>query len=56
MRKSLGADKLEAANSGAKGKDPLDVHVGRRLRRRRIFVGLNQTQLGEAVGVSFQQV
>ena len=56
MRKSSGAHKLEEADPGAKGKDPLDVHVGKPLRRRRIFVGLNQTQLGEAVGVSFQQV
>lgn len=39
-----------------KGKDPLDVYVGRRLRRRRIFIGMSQTQLGQAVGVSFQQV
>lgn len=38
------------------GKDPLDVYVGKRLRRRRIFIGMSQTQLGEAVGVSFQQV
>jgi transcriptional regulator with XRE-family HTH domain len=37
-------------------KDPLDVYVGKRLRRRRIFIGMSQTQLGEAVGVSFQQV
>lgn len=40
----------------ARDKDPLDVYVGRRLRRRRIFVGMNQTQLGESVGISFQQV
>jgi len=40
----------------ARGKDPLDIYVGKRLRRRRIFIGMSQTQLGEAVGVSFQQV
>ena len=40
----------------ARRKDPLDLHVGRRLRRRRMLVGMSQTQLGEAVGVSFQQV
>lgn len=56
MRKSSQALKGETPEVGAKGKDPLDVHVGKRLRRRRIFVGMNQTQLGEAVGVSFQQV
>ena len=40
----------------AKRKDPLDVHVGKRLRRRRILLGMSQMRLGEAVGVSFQQV
>ena len=39
-----------------KRRDPLDVYVGKRLRRRRVFVGMSQTQLGEAAGVSFQQV
>lgn len=39
-----------------KRKDPLDVYVGKRLRRRRVFVGMSQTQLGEAAGISFQQV
>ncbi len=52
------ADALKQATLGlpAREKDPLDVYVGKRLRRRRIFVGMSQTQLGEAVGVSFQQV
>ncbi len=39
-----------------KRRDPLDVYVGKRLRRRRVFVGMSQTQLGEAAGISFQQV
>jgi len=37
-------------------KDPLDVYVGRRLRRRRLALGISQSSLGESVGVSFQQV
>lgn len=52
------ANILEQTTPGltTREKDPLDVYVGKRLRRRRIFIGMNQTQLGEAVGVSFQQV
>ncbi len=34
----------------------IDVHVGRRLRRRRRLLGLTQLKLGEAVGMRFQQI
>lgn len=33
-----------------------DVNAGLRLRERRLAKGMTQTQLGEAVGLSFQQV
>ncbi len=35
---------------------PVDVHVGARLRQRRTLLGMNQTVLGEAIGVAFQQL
>ncbi len=35
---------------------PVDVHVGARLRQRRTLLGMNQTNLGNAIGVSFQQM
>lgn len=38
------------------GPDPVDVHVGEKLRQARLLAGLNQQTLGEAVGVSFQAV
>ena len=34
----------------------IDVHVGERLRIRRKLLGLTQTHLAQAVGVTFQQV
>lgn len=34
----------------------VDVHVGKRLRQRRTLLGMSQTKLGEAVGLTFQQV
>ncbi len=36
--------------------NPIDVHVGRRVRMRRTLLGMTQTSLGEAIGLSFQQV
>ncbi|MBG7614640.1 helix-turn-helix transcriptional regulator [Brevundimonas sp. BAL450] len=36
--------------------DPVDVHVGERVRTERIRLGLSQTELGGAIGVTFQQV
>ena len=38
------------------GSDPIDVHVGQRLRMARNLAGLNQTELGDEIGVSFQAV
>ena len=35
---------------------PVDVHVGARLRVRRTLLGMNQTNLGDAIGLTFQQV
>ncbi len=35
---------------------PMDVHVGSRLHMGRTLFGLNQTELGEALGVTFQQI
>jgi transcriptional regulator with XRE-family HTH domain len=35
---------------------PVDVHVGQRLRLRRKLAGLSQTELGEKIGVTFQQL
>lgn len=34
----------------------IDLHVGRRLRRRRRLMGMTQQQLAESVGIRFQQI
>ena len=36
--------------------DPVDIHVGSRVRLRRTLLGLSQEKLGEAVGLTFQQI
>jgi transcriptional regulator with XRE-family HTH domain len=46
-------------NIGGRGTgvpNPIDVHVGRRLRLRRTLLGMSQEKLGEAIGLTFQQV
>ncbi len=39
-----------------KGKHPVDLHVGKRLRHRRWMIGMTQQQLANAVGIKFQQI
>ncbi|MDH5748093.1 MAG: helix-turn-helix domain-containing protein [Rhodospirillales bacterium] len=36
--------------------DPIDIHVGSRVRAQRIGHRLSQSKLGEAIGVTFQQI
>jgi len=36
--------------------DDIDLHLGRRLRRRRRLLGLTQQQLAVQVGIRFQQI
>ena len=41
---------------GERGPRPVDAHVGRRVRLRRTMLGMNQAKLGEALGLTFQQI
>jgi transcriptional regulator with XRE-family HTH domain len=36
--------------------NPIDSHVGARLRMRRMLVGMSQEKLGTALGITFQQI
>ena len=36
--------------------NPIDVHVGNRVRMRRMLIGMSQEKLGERLGLTFQQV
>jgi transcriptional regulator with XRE-family HTH domain len=36
--------------------NPVNIHVGRRIRQQRLVLGISQEKLGEAAGVSFQQI
>ena len=39
-----------------KPSNPVDIHVGSRLRKRRRMLGVSQEKLGEALGLTFQQI
>jgi transcriptional regulator with XRE-family HTH domain len=36
--------------------NPIDVHVGNRVRMRRMLIGMSQEKLGDQLGLTFQQV
>ena len=54
------SDKIESKISkpalGKKSPNPVDVHVGSRVRLRRMLVGLSQEKLGQRMGLTFQQI
>ena len=50
------AENLKLKPSGKKGPNPVDVHVGRRVRIRRVLCGLSLTALAEQLGLTFQQL
>ncbi len=48
-------DGLERADREGR-PSPIDVHVGSRVRLRRNLLGMSQEKLGDALGLTFQQV
>jgi transcriptional regulator with XRE-family HTH domain len=50
-------DAEPARKSSGRGRpNPVDVHVGGRLRQRRTLLGMSQERLADAIGLTFQQV
>ncbi|SHO65033.1 Transcriptional regulator, contains XRE-family HTH domain [Pseudoxanthobacter soli DSM 19599] len=39
-----------------KSPNPIDSHVGSRVRMRRMMLGMSQEKLGEHLGITFQQI
>lgn len=46
----------EPAERGSRRPNPVDIHVGSRVRLRRMLLGLSQEKLGEHLGLTFQQI
>ncbi len=56
MNFSSSTDAVIAEQSQPPQPHPLDVELGRSIRKRRRELGLSQDQLGRMIGVTFQQV
>jgi transcriptional regulator with XRE-family HTH domain len=50
------AGAAEGEEKGSRRPNPIDVHVGGRVRLRRMLLGLSQEKLGERLGLTFQQI
>jgi transcriptional regulator with XRE-family HTH domain len=48
--------KTEESFAVEKKSNPIDVHVGSRVRLRRMLLGMSQEKLGERMGLTFQQI
>jgi transcriptional regulator with XRE-family HTH domain len=46
----------EAEERSSRRPNPIDAHVGSRVRLRRMLLGMSQEKLGEHLGLTFQQV
>ncbi len=57
----MNIDRRVGLSSGTRGRsqrsaDSVDAHVGRQLRAQRTLQGMSQEKLGEALGLTFQQI
>ena len=56
LRRSVTVEDPVARTEKESRPNPIDVHVGSRVRLRRTLLGMSQERLGEALGLTFQQV
>lgn len=47
---------MTQSRNGKGSAGDIDVHIGQRIKERRLLMGLSQEKLAESAGVSFQQV
>jgi transcriptional regulator with XRE-family HTH domain len=47
---------MDEEERGSRRPNPIDIHVGSRVRLRRMLMGISQEKLGERLGLTFQQV
>jgi len=52
----IGSRRASRGRTPSGKPNPIDVHVGTRVRLRRTLMGMSQEKLGDALGLTFQQV
>lgn len=50
------AHEMDGDEKGSRRPNPIDVHVGSRVRLRRMLLGMSQEKLAEKLGLTFQQI
>jgi transcriptional regulator with XRE-family HTH domain len=50
------SDMAKAYNNRTRSATAVDTHIGQKIRARRTLLGLSQTELADAAGITFQQV
>jgi len=53
---SILADRDDLYETTGRKPNPVDVHVGSRVRYRRMIIGMSQEKLGEKMNLTFQQI
>src|SRR5436189_681918 len=56
MARENALEEVETEERGSRRANPVDVHVGSRVRLRRMMLGMSQEKLGESLGITFQQI
>jgi len=56
MGSGVGSGDEESKRMTKKAPNPIDRHVGSRVRMRRMMLGMSQEKLGDALALTFQQV
>jgi transcriptional regulator with XRE-family HTH domain len=47
---------FDGVEKGSRRPNPIDLHVGSRVRLQRMLLGMSQEKLGERLGLTFQQI
>ena len=55
-RENAPDDETDSDDRSSRRANPVDVHVGSRVRLRRMLLGMSQEKLGEHLGLTFQQI